>query len=42
MPEWKKSIFINTIKARVQLESRTPENILQEYTKLTKAEKRKF
>lgn len=39
MPAWKKSIFVNAIKARMQLESRTAEDIIQDYTKLTEAEK---
>ncbi len=39
MPSWKKSIFVNAIKARMELESRTPEDIIQEYTKLTEEEK---
>lgn len=39
MPSWKKSIFVNAIKARMELESRTKEDIIQEYTKLTEEEK---
>lgn len=39
MPGWKKSIFVNAIKARMQLESRTADEIIQEYTKLTEDEK---
>lgn len=39
MPSWKKSIFVNAIKARMELESRTEEDIIQEYTKLTEEEK---
>lgn len=39
MPSWKKNIFVNAIKARMELESRTAEDIIQEYTKLTEAEK---
>lgn len=39
MPNWKKIIFINAIKARIQLESRTAEDIIKDYTKLTEAEK---
>lgn len=39
MPSWKKSIFVNAIKARMELESRTSEDIIQEYTKLTEEEK---
>lgn len=39
MPTWKKNIFVNAIKARMTLESRTAEDIIQEYTALTEAEK---
>jgi len=39
MPSWKKIIFINAIKARIQLENRTADVIIQDYTKLTEAEK---
>lgn len=39
MPNWKKIIFINAIKARTQLESRTAEDIIKDYTKLTETEK---
>lgn len=39
MLEWKKTIFVNAIKARMVQESRTAEDIIQEYTKLTEAEK---
>lgn len=39
MPSWKKSIFINAIKARMELENRASEDIIQEYTKLTVEEK---
>lgn len=35
MPTWKKSIFINAIKIRMEQESRTAEDIIKEYTKLT-------
>lgn len=39
MPAWKKSIFVNAIKARVSMENRTTEDIIEEYTKLTQDEK---
>ncbi len=39
MPTWKKNIFVTAIIARMQNESRTSEDIIQEYTKLTDAEK---
>lgn len=39
MPEWKKSIFVAAIKARVDREQRTAEDIIQDYIKLTEAEK---
>jgi hypothetical protein len=39
MPTWKKTIFVNAIKARMQQEDRTAEDIIKEYTKLTIAEK---
>jgi hypothetical protein len=39
MPLWKKTIFVNAIKARMKQESRIAEDIIAEYTKLTEAEK---
>lgn len=39
MPAWKKTIFVNAIKARMQLEERTAEEIILDYTKLTETEK---
>lgn len=39
MPAWKKSIFVNAIKARTQMENRTAEEIIEDYTKLTQDEK---
>lgn len=39
MPEWKKNIFVNAIRARTREESRTAEEIITEYTRLTDAEK---
>ena len=39
MQAWKKNIFINAIKARIEQECRTAEDIIQEYTKLTDDEK---
>lgn len=39
MPEWKKLIFINAIKARMKLEGRIAEEIINDYPKLTTDEK---
>ena len=39
MPTWKKNIFVNAIKARMELEQRTADDIITEYTKLTETEK---
>lgn len=39
MPTWKKSIFVNAIKARMTIESRTAEDIIEDYPKLSEAEK---
>lgn len=39
MPVWKKIIFVNAIRARMKMEDRTAEDIIQEYTKLTEEEK---
>lgn len=42
MPTWKKNIFVVAIKARMEQEQRTAEDIIQEYTKLTDAEKQEI
>lgn len=42
MPAWKKSIFVNAIKARMLMENRTAEDIIEEYTKLTTNEKQEI
>jgi len=39
MPVWKKTIFVNAIKARMKIENRTAEDIIQDYPKLTEEEK---
>ena len=39
MPTWKKNIFVRAIKARMEQENRTAEDIITEYTALTEAEK---
>ena len=39
MPAWKKNIFVNAIKARMEVEDRTVEDIIQDYPKLTEEEK---
>ncbi|WP_156034927.1 hypothetical protein [Clostridium sp. KNHs205] len=42
MPTWKKSIFINAIKARIQLEDRTAVDIIEDYPKLSENEKQEI
>jgi len=39
MPEWKKNIFIRVIKARMGIEQRIAEDIIEEYMALTAEEK---
>lgn len=39
MLTWKRTIFVNAIKARMTQENRTAEDIIAEYTKLTEDEK---
>ncbi len=39
MPVWKKSIFVNAIKARMIQENQTAEEIILDYTKLTETER---
>lgn len=39
MPIWKKTIFVNAIRARTSMEDRTAEDIIAEYVKLTESEK---
>ena len=39
MPAGKLNIFVNAIKARMAQEQRTAEEIIDDYTKLTEAEK---
>ena len=39
MPTWKKNIFIRAIKARMELEQRTAQDIITEYPALTEDEK---
>lgn len=39
MLEYKLNIFVNAIKARMERENRTAEEIIQDYTKLTEVEK---
>lgn len=39
MPIWEKTIFVNAIRARMSMESRTAEDIIAEYVKLTDDEK---
>ena len=39
MPSWKKSIFVNAIKALMVEENKTAAEVITRYTKLTDAEK---
>lgn len=39
MQTWKKTIFVNAIRVRMVQESRTADDIITEYTKLTTDEK---
>lgn len=39
MPTWKKNIFVRAIKARMEQENRTAEDIITEYTALSEFEK---
>lgn len=39
MPAWKKNIFVNAIRARMEQEDRTAEDIILDYTALTVDEK---
>lgn len=39
MPIWKKTIFVNAIKARMEMENRTADDIIMDYPKLTETEK---
>ncbi len=39
MPTWKKNIFVRAIKARIEQEQRTAEDIIAEYMALTSEEK---
>lgn len=39
MPTWKKNIFINVIRQKIEQEGRSAEDAIQEYTKLTAEEK---
>jgi uncharacterized protein (DUF433 family) len=42
MPVWKKIIFVNAIKARMEMENRTAEDIIEDYPKLTEEEKKEI
>ncbi|MCY6957971.1 hypothetical protein [Clostridium brassicae] len=42
MPVWKKIIFVNAIRTRVNQENRTKEDIIKEYVKLTEEEKKEI
>lgn len=39
MPAWKKNIFVNAIKVRIEQENRTAEDIITEYIALSESEK---
>ncbi|MEG0181241.1 MAG: hypothetical protein RR657_05065 [Peptostreptococcaceae bacterium] len=39
MNEWKKVIFVNAVRTRMVTESRTAEDVIQDYTKLTEEER---
>jgi len=39
MPTWKLNIFVRVIKARMEMEQRTAEDIISEYILLTEDEK---
>jgi hypothetical protein len=39
MDVWKRNIFVNAIKARMERENKTKEELIAEYTKLTEDEK---
>lgn len=39
MPTWKKNIFVNAIRTRMEQEKRTAEDLIQEYPALTDDEK---
>ncbi|PYG90129.1 hypothetical protein LY28_00009 [Ruminiclostridium sufflavum DSM 19573] len=39
MPTWKKNIFVNAVKYRMETEGKTAEEILGDYVALTEAEK---
>ena len=39
MPSWKLNIFVNAIKARMERESKTADECIVDYTKLTDDEK---
>ena len=39
MPEWKKNIFVNAIRTRMEREGKTAVEIIDDYTKLTNEEK---
>ena len=39
---WKRNIFVNAIKARMQSECRTAEDIITEYIRLTDAERQEI
>ncbi len=42
MPKWKKSIFVNAIKSRMEQEKRIAEDIILEYKKLSDEEKQEI
>ena len=42
MEEWKKIIFVNAIRTRMDYEDRRAEDIILDYTKLTELEKQEI
>lgn len=42
MPTWKKNIFVRVVRARMERESKTVDEILNSYTSLTDIEKQEI
>ena len=42
MPEWKKNIFVNAIRARMEREGKTATDIIEDYTRLSVEEKQEI
>lgn len=39
MPEWKKNIFVNAIRTRMEREGKAAEDVIEDYPALTEPEK---